>query len=323
MRYIIVIALFFCLASMAFGVLLWGYNAFKQIGKRKMKQEKEQGSVVPVLAGVALLIGLFFAVMLSPFTIVDPGYVGVQTTFGQVNMTPLPEGFHWILPWSDVEEWNVKVQAQTHNYGAASADLQDVTVAMTLNYRLLGDRAPETFKNVGKEYFNTIVVPAAAETLKAEIALHNASEILKKRPQIKKTIQEKLGVWLVKYGVEVSELSLQNITFSKEYQHAIEKKQLEEQKALQKEYELQQAVKQAEIVEAAAKGEANATVAEAEGEAIAMKLRGEATAEFNLKVSRSLTADLLTLKYYENWDGVLPATMLSNNTTPLLQLPSR
>lgn len=288
----------------------------------KLMNEGGFGEVKVVLGGFAVLIALAFVVALSPFTIVDPGNVGVVTVFGDVREKPFNEGFHWMNPLADVEEWNIKVQEQTHSYGAASKDLQDVSVAMTINFRLLGDSAPTMYQTVGRNYFTTIMIPAAAETLKAEIALHNASEILKNRPQIKTTIQTKLSTWLNKYGVEVTEIALKNITFSKEYQNAIEKKQLEEQKAQQKQYELLQAQKQAEIVEAAAKGEANAKIAQATGEAEAIKLRGEAEAEYNRKVSQSLTRDLLALKYYEKWGGVLPQTMLNGDTTPLLQLPA-
>jgi regulator of protease activity HflC (stomatin/prohibitin superfamily) len=86
----------------------------------------------------------------------------------------------------------------------------------------------------------------------------------------------------------------------------METKQIEEQKAEQKRYELIQAQRQAEISAAQAKGQGDAARERAKGEADATRIRGEAEATYNLKVAASLTAALIQQRYLERWDGKLP-----------------
>jgi prohibitin 2 len=276
-----------------------------------------------ILSAGLFVIGLFLFLLFAPFTVVSPGYVGVVTLFGKVADQPLPAGFHLMNPMSDVDEMSVQIEKAHAKFDAASKDLQHVAIVMTVNYQLDSSEAPRLFREVGLNYLQKIVEPAAAEVLKSQIALHNASEILKQRPEIKHTVQEGLSVWLKKYGLLVREISLSDVTFGAEYQRAIEAKQLEEQKAEQKRYELLQAQAQAEIVAAEAKGQADAMAARARGEADSLKLKGEAQAEYNRRVAESLTPALLAAHYYEKWNGVLPQTMLAGEANTLLQLPAR
>ena len=129
---------------------------------------------------------------------------------------------------------------------------------MVLNYRLIPESAPDVYQKIGVTYESVIIDPAAQEVLKANTALHNAAEILQKRQIIKSDVQKDVTTWLVKYGVEMKEAALANIRFDPAYEKAIEAKQIEEQKAEQKRYELIQAQRQAEIVAAEAKGVADA-----------------------------------------------------------------
>ena len=192
---------------------------------------------------------------------------------------------------------------------------------MVLNYRLHPDQAPEVYQSIGLEYSSVIIDPAAQEVLKANTALHNAAEILQRRPAIKADIQRDLTVWLAKYGIELKEAALANIRFDPNYEKAIEAKQIEEQKAEQKRYELIQAQRQAEIVAAAAKGQGDAAREEAKGEADATRIRGDAEATYNQKVSASLTPTLIQQRYLEKWDGKLPQfSMASGSNAPGLML---
>jgi regulator of protease activity HflC (stomatin/prohibitin superfamily) len=146
--------------------------------------------------------------------------------------------------------------------------------------------------------------------LKANTALHNAAEILQKRQIIKSDVQKDVTTWLVKYGVEMKEAALANIRFDPAYEKAIGAKQIEEQKAEQKRYELIQAQRQAEIVAAEAKGVADA-----------LRIKGEAEANYNSRVSASLTPVLIQQQYLARWDGRLPQYTLGGNVVPFIQIP--
>ena len=224
-------------------------------------------------------------------------------------------------PLYDIVVMDGRVGKHVAKYDAASKDLQAVHVEMVLNYRLHPDRAPEVYKSIGLEYSSVIIDPAAQEVLKANTATHNAAEILLRRPAIKADIQRELTVWLAKYGIELKEASLANIRFDQNYEKAIEAKQIEEQKAEQKRYELIQAQRQAEIIAAAAKGRGDAAREEAKGVADATRIKGEAEATYNARVSSSLTSPLIQQQYLSKWDGRLPQYSFGGNAVPLVQIP--
>ena len=262
---------------------------------------------------VVLAIGVVvpaLVVLLSTFKVIPAGHVGVATLFGQVQPRALPEGLNFINPLLDVTQMSTQVQRRTARYDAASKDLQAVHVEMVLNYRLIPDRAPEAYQKIGVTYESVIIDPAAQEVLKATTALHNAAEILQRRPLIKAEVQKELTAWLVKYGVEMKEAALANIRFDPAYEKAIESKQIEEQKAEQKRYELIQAQRQAEIVAAQAKGVADA-----------LRIKGEAEANYNGRVSSSLTPVLIQQQYLARWDGRLPQYSLGGSVVPFIQIP--
>jgi regulator of protease activity HflC (stomatin/prohibitin superfamily) len=274
--------------------------------------------VILVLAiGIPALIFTF-----SVFRIIPAGHVGVKVLFGQVETVPLREGLNVVWnPLYDIVDMDTRVLKHTARYDAASKDLQAVHVEMVLNYRLSPDRAPEVYRGIGLNFSGVIIDPAAQEVLKAQTATHNAAEILLKRPAIKSDVQRELTAWLAKYGIELKEAALANIRFDANYEKAIEAKQIEEQKAEQKRYELIQAQRQAEIAAATAKGKGDAAREEARGVAEALRLKGEAEAAYNAKVASSLTPVLIQQQYLSKWDGRLPVYTLGGGGTPLIQLP--
>ena len=274
---------------------------------------------------VILVVTIAVPVMILAFSIlriIPAGHVGVRVLFGQVEPIPLREGLNLVWnPLYDIEAMDARVQKHTAKYDAASKDLQAVHVDMVLNYRLIADRAPEVFRSIGRGYSQIIIDPAAQEVLKANTATHNAAEILLKRPVIKVDVQRDLAIWLGKYGIDLKEAALANIRFDPAYEKAIEAKQIEEQKAEQKRYELIQAQRQAEIMAAQAKGKGDAAREEAKGVADALRIKGEAEAAYNARVAGSLTPVLIQQQYLSRWDGRLPQYTLGGNAIPFLQVP--
>lgn len=52
--------------------------------------------------GMALAFIGVLVIFLSSYTIVQPKNVGIVTTFGRLNNTPLNPGWHWVAPWDEV-----------------------------------------------------------------------------------------------------------------------------------------------------------------------------------------------------------------------------
>jgi regulator of protease activity HflC (stomatin/prohibitin superfamily) len=299
------------------GLVVWA------VLRRQPAFERPPLNLVPYVVLVLAVLVPLLVFAFSIFRIIPAGQVGVKVLFGQVDPVPLREGLNVLWnPLYDIVTMDTRVQKHAARYDAASKDLQAVHVEMVLNVRLIPERAPEVYKGIGLGYSSVIIDPAAQEVLKAQTATHNAAEVLLKRPAIKADVQRELTVWLAKYGIELKEAALANIRFDAAYEKAIEAKQIEEQKAEQKRYELIQAQRQAEIVAAQAKGKGDAALAEAKGVADALRLKGDAEAAYNLKVSASLSPVLIQQQYLTKWDGRLPQYSFGGGVTPLVSLPS-
>ncbi len=301
-------------------LVLAGLLGATTLGRLASRQTGDLGAALGLKAVrllAFLLVPLGALVILSSgIRMISAGHVGVALLFGKVQPVALHEGINLVNPLYDVIQMDTRVQKHQAKYDAASKDLQAVHVEMVLNYRLTPDKATEVYQRIGPNYASVIIDPAAQEVLKANTALHVATEILHQRPKIKADVQKDLTAWLAKYGIEMKEASLANIKFDPAYEKAIEAKQIEEQKAEQKRYELIQAQRQAEIVAAQAKGQGDAAREKAKGEAEATKIRADAEATYNQKVSASLTPTLIQQRYLERWDGKLPQFSAGGSSAP-------
>jgi regulator of protease activity HflC (stomatin/prohibitin superfamily) len=303
-------------------VLAVGFALYGALRRRGETLPPAMRTVVPRIV-LGLAVGVPATILIfSVFRIIPAGHMGVKVLFGQVDPVPLREGLNVVWnPLYDIVVMDGRVGKHVAKYDAASKDLQAVHVEMVLNFRLAPDRAPDVYRSIGLDYSAVIIDPAAQEVLKANTATHNAAEILLRRPAIKADVQRDLTAWLAKYGIELKEASLANIRFDQAYEKAIEAKQIEEQKAEQKRYELIQAQRQAEIIAAAAKGRGDAAREEAKGVAEATRIKGEAEATYNARVSASLTPVLIQQQYLAKWDGRLPQYSFGGNAVPLVQIP--
>ena len=234
--------------------------------------------------------------------IVKAGNVGVVVTFGNVSPVPLEEGLHLVNPLADIVQVDIKLHVHEAVYRAASSDQQNVDIKMKLNFRPSPHAVPKLYKEVGLDYEKKVIDPAAQEVLKAETALHSAGEILRKRPEIKSSVQTKMKNWLVRYDINLEEVAIAEVDFDDEYEAAIKAKQVQEQQALAKEYQLQMAKQDAEIARTNAQGQADS-----------LRIKGQGESEYNRLVSASLTSALVEVKRVEKWDGKYPTYMGSGS----------
>lgn len=239
--------------------------------------------------------------MLAAFLIVgcgqvDPGERAVFVQFGVINEKCYPEGLYFYNPFStNMDVIDIKVQRYKIKTTAASSDLQDVHMVMIVNFAIDGRTCHELYRTVGWDFKERVLDPAGTEVAKAATALFAVERIIKERPKLKEAIIAGLKARLEPYHLDVHDVALTNIEFSKEFAHAIEQKQIEEQNVQKQEYLRQQAVKHAEQAVARAEGEAKA----------------------NMLVRQSLSAELLQFEALKKWDGVLP-TVVSSGAMPFI-----
>jgi regulator of protease activity HflC (stomatin/prohibitin superfamily) len=242
-----------------------------------MKRTLTMGRLIALLA-VAVVV---LVVVFSSYTIIDPGHRGVVVMLGRVEQTVLSEGFHLILPplVRQVVPVDVRTKKLEVITEAASSDLQAINVDAVLNYHVDPRAANMLYQEVGLDYENIIIGPALQEAIKAATAQFRIDALLTQREVLKRMIQDNLTQRLAQNDIVVDQVSLANVEFSAEFNLAIERKQVAEQAALQKQYELQSAKKDVEITLARTDGERQAAIIAAEGRAESRRIEAQAEAE--------------------------------------------
>ena len=101
---------------------------------------------------------------------INAGQVGVKSLFGKIQNDVLGSGLHFINPFMEVRRLDVKTQNYTmsgiHDEGQKSGDDAirvltsdglEVTIDLTVLYKLLPSEAPRLLRETGDDYTDKIV----------------------------------------------------------------------------------------------------------------------------------------------------------------------
>ena len=241
-----------------------------------------------MLAGLIIVIVLFF----RPWVEVGPGQRGIVLNFGAVQNQVLEEGLHLRIPlMQEVVFMDVKLQKAETDAAAASADLQDVSSRVALNYHIVPDKANVVYQKIGLQFKERIIDPAILEVVKAVTAKYTAEELITKRPAVSEAMRQALMERLIVNNIAVDAFSIVIFSFSKIFTEAIESKQTAEQLALKAKRDLDRI-----------KIEAEQKITAARAEAESLRLQ-RANISPDLIELRKIEANM---KAIEKWDGVLP-----------------
>ena len=160
------------------------------------------------------------------------------------------------------------------------------------------------YREIGKDFKSVIIEPAIYETMKSAIANYTAEELVTKRQEVSNLAQETLTNRLKDKGINITSLSMTDLSFSKEFDEAIEKKQVVEQQTQQEKYELEKA-----------KVENEKKIENAKAEAEVMRQQNQEITDKTLELKRLEVQQ----KLIEKWNGQLPSTTLGNNI-PMLNI---
>jgi prohibitin 2 len=241
-----------------------------------------------IIAGIIILILIFF----RPWVQVGAGQRGIVLNFGAVQKQVLNEGLHFRIPvMQEVMLMDVKVQKAETDAAAASADLQDVTSRVALNYHVVPEQANIVYQKIGVQFKDRIIDPAILEVVKAVTAKYTAEELITKRPAVSEAMRASLANRLLEYNIAVDAFSIVIFSFSKVFTEAIEAKQTAEQLALKAKRDLDRI-----------KIEAEQKITAAKAEAESLRLQ-RANISSDLIELRRIEANM---KAIEKWNGILP-----------------
>lgn len=260
---------------------------------------------------ILLILAISGVVILSTATVRIPsGTRGVLLTWGKVENRILDEGLNFKIPFTQtVVLMNTQIQKAESTEATATADLQEVSTTVVVNFRLNPNRVNTIYVDLRQDYVNRVIKPNIEESIKAATSEFRAEELVTRRADVKATLDEILTERLTIFNIDVVSVSLTDFQFSASFSAAIEAKVTAEQQALvsknqleQIRYEAQQQIIQAEAAK-------NATIRRAEGEAEAVIIEAEATAQAIEIITQQMTDEYANYLWLQQWDGKLPAVM--------------
>ncbi|MBR6577667.1 MAG: prohibitin family protein [Clostridia bacterium] len=292
------------------------------------------------LRGRQLIALLGFVVVLGGMVATVPtGHTGILTTFGKVEDKTLEAGMHIKSPFQEIVCMDNRTQVAHLELSAFSSDIQEVLVSYSMNYQIEKSNAQKIYKEIGVDYYNTVMAPRIQEVVKSVIAKYTAEDLIESREALSVQITDSLIEQLGAYNIVVVSTAVEDIDFSDAFTASVEdkvvaeqallkaqteqaQKTMEEEKAAEREKIKAAADAEVKEIQAAADAEVAKIKAAAEAEAKklaadAEKYAGEKEAEANKALAESLTEALI--KYYEalGWDGKLPETVVSGTDTIL------
>ena len=279
-------------------LVLGAVFALAALGVALMKPKKYLLFQTKKLAVPLLLIaaGLIVA---SFVRTIPAGHTGVVTTFGRVENYTLDSGLHMVAPWKSVIKMDNRVQKQTANLACFSSDIQEVSMAYTVNYQISKSNAMTLYSTVGTDYYATVIAPNIAESVKIVTARYTAESLVEKRNELAEEIEALLASKLEPYSIEVSGTSIEDMDFTDAFTDAVEAKQVAQQNKLRAETEAEQRKVEAQAAADVRKLEADAAAYET-------TTKAGAEAEANQQIAASLTPELIEYLYAQGWNGELP-----------------
>ena len=223
--------------------------------------------IMPVLQGVGLLL-FVVGLLTSCFVQIGSGQIGVKTLFGKVEDDILESGLHFINPLVKVTEMDVKTENYTmsgiHDEGqkdgddairVLTADGLEVTIDLTVLFRLIPTEAPRLVRETGVDYTDKIVRPITRTKIRDNSVYYDAVSLYStKRDEFQSRIYKSIEEDFKKRGLILEQLLVRNITLPQSVKATIESKINAEQDAQKMQFVLQKEKQEAERKRVEAQG---------------------------------------------------------------------
>jgi regulator of protease activity HflC (stomatin/prohibitin superfamily) len=226
---------------------------------------------VAKFVGVGRLVGLLFVmigIMTACVKQIDAGEIGVKKLFGSIQNDVLQSGLHFVNPLLDVNKLDIKTQNYTmsgvHDEGdkagddairVLTSDGLEVTIDLTVLYKVVSADAPRLLRETGEDYRDKIVRPITRTKIRDNAVYYQAVDLFgSKRDEFQQRIYKSIEDDFKKRGLLLEQLLVRNITLPNSVKASIESKINAEQDAKKMEFVLLKEKQEAERKRVEAQG---------------------------------------------------------------------
>lgn len=168
---------------------------------------------------------LITILIISSFTSVSAGYVGIIDTFGSVSDRYLEAGVHNVNPFSSVKEMSIKTEELKETMSVPSKEGLAVGLEASMLFSLKPSDAVEVYKTLGLNWVQVILEPNFRSICRGVTALYEAKSLYTADRQIieNKIVDEMKNI-VSRRGILIEQAPLRNISLPQNLQQSIEEK---------------------------------------------------------------------------------------------------
>lgn len=232
--------------------------------KQGQSQAAHFSGTITVVGVVIVVLGL----LSSSVKVIEPGMIGVQSLFGKVQDNVLESGLHFIDPVVEVTDFDARTQNYTMSAVSSegnksgddaikvlSSDGLEVTIDLSVLYRVSPSKTPYILQNLGVDYVEKIVRPVARTAIRDNAVAYEAVSLYStKRAEFQTKIYNAISAAFAKNGIELQSVLVRNITLPQSVKASIESKINAEQDAQKMQFVLQKERQEADRKRVEAQG---------------------------------------------------------------------
>jgi len=268
----------------------------------KLKENMKSKFITSLLFAFMVMTSVMFTS--CGYERVDAGYEGIKVNlYGDdkgVDDITLVTGAVWYNSITTaVYEYPTFVQ--TVDYAPFSINAKDgssFTVDPTISLKIVDGKSAEVFKKYRKEditeVINTTLYNYVRNAFRIQLNNYTTDELVSKREEFEKAIEDRLAKELLAENFQLEQMT-SGLQYPQTLVNAIDAKNAAVQEAQKAQNEVLKI-----------KAEAEKKIAAADGEAQALKIKGDAEAEYNRKIAASLSPLIVQQMMLDKWDGKLP-----------------
>eukprot|EP01080_Neovahlkampfia_damariscottae_P007591 gene7591-11914_t len=185
---------------------------------------------------------------------------------GIVKNKTYGEGLNWVIPFYQKPYiFDIRKRPTSISTKTGSKDLQTVNISLRVLFKPVVGQLPFLYSEYGMDYDQRILPSIGNEVMKAVVAQYNAEELITRREEVSKTIAKTLRAKSKQFHIELHDISITHLGFSKDFTKAVEDKQIAQQIAERQKYIVEKSgqEKLATIIKGEGEAEAAALIAKA------------------------------------------------------------